>query len=400
MAHGKQFVDEPMVKPELADKAFKLGIALAVIGAIGCCALFMGEGGKRQFFFSYLTAFATFTTISLGCLFFVILHHLTRAMWGTGLRRIAENIASAIPVMALLFIPILIGMHDLYHWSHPEAVEADPLLQGKQGFLNAGFFIGRSVVYIALWVAMAIFFRRNSVQQDANGDVNLTFKMRWWAPMATLAFALSISYAGFDWLMSLDPHWFSTMFGVIIFAGSMVSGYATIALMGLWLTKNGELKNTLTEWNFHDTAKLMWGFGIFWAYVSFSQYFLQWYSNIPEETAWYVLRAQGGWGSMGLFLLFGHFVLPFLVLLSRHMKRNRLALGIVASWMLFMHYIDLYYMIMPTLHHHLHFTLMDLFAVLMVGGIFLVCIVRPLKKDAVVAHNDPMLVASMNYDNF
>ena len=113
--------------------------------------------------------------------------------------------------------------------------------------------------------------------------------------------------------MSLDPHWFSTMFGVIIFAGCMISGYATIALMGLWLTKNGELKNTLTEWNFHDTGKLMWGFTIFWAYVSFSQYFLQWYSNIPEETAWYVHRAQGGWGNMGLFLVFGHFVLPFLI---------------------------------------------------------------------------------------
>ncbi len=399
MAQGKQFVDEPMVKPELADKAFKLGLILAGIGLVGCVALFF-SAGKKQFFFSYLTAFTTFTTASLGCLFFVILHHLTRAMWGTGLRRLAENVAGALPFMAILFIPIIVGMHDLYHWSHAEAMASDPILAKKEGFLNGTFWLTRSAMYIGVWVVLAWFYRKHSVLQDASGDTQLTFKMRWWAPLATLAFALSISYAGFDWMMSLDPHWFSTMFGVIIFAGAMISGYATLALMGLWLTRNGELENTLTEWNFHDAGKLMWGFCIFWAYVSFSQYFLQWYSNIPEETAWYVLRTQGGWGAMGAFLIFGHFVLPFLVLLSRHMKRSRTALGIIAGWMLFMHYIDHYYMIMPAFNHHLHFSLMDLFAYLFVGGVFLAVVIRPLKKDAAVPHQDPMLTASMNYDNF
>jgi hypothetical protein len=212
---------------------------------------------------------------------------------------------------------------------------------------------------------------------------------------------LTISYAGFDWVMSLDPHWFSTMFGVIIFAGSLVAAYATIGLLGLWLQKNGALQNTLTEWNFHDVAKLMFGFTCFWAYTSFSQYMLIWYGNIPEETAWYDLRMNGGWGRIGIFLIIGHFIIPFWVLMSRHVKRHRAAFGVMAAWMLFVHFWDLYYMIMPTLHHHLHLHWLDFTCLAAVGGcLYAFVIKRAFAKDAIVAYRDPQLSASMNYDNF
>jgi len=405
MGSKRQFVDAPNPKPELANKGFKLGIGMAVVG-LALAFTGLATTSTEQFYYSWLVAGMSFTTISLGCLFVVIIHHLAGAMWSTTIRRIAENVASALPYMGLLMLPvILIGMHDLYHWSHSGGlaeteVTGDSILRGKMGYLNAIFFGIRAIIFFGIWIMTARFFRSQSVKQDESGDVALTHKMRWWAPISMLAFALSISYAGFDWIMSLDPHWFSTMFGVIIFAGSMVSGFATIGLLALWLTKNGALTNTITEWNFHDCAKLMWGFVIFWTYTSFSQYFLIWYANIPEETAWYATRMNNGWERIGLLLIFGHFILPFWALLSRHAKRNRYAYGLIAGWLIFMHYIDIYYMAMPALHHHFTPSWVDLACFVGIGGVFLAAIMRPFGKDAIVAHRDPQLIASMNYDNF
>ncbi|MCB9529572.1 MAG: hypothetical protein H6701_14490 [Myxococcales bacterium] len=403
MAHHAHFTDSPKVDPAFAKKTFTIGLVVGVVGlAVTALAMFTGEdadAGRKQFFFSWLTAFAFFTTISLGSLFFVIIHHLVRASWSTGWRRIAENLAGNLPLMAVLFIPVLIGLHDIYHWSHAEEVAKDPILQWKEPYLNTGFFIVRAVVFFGVWIAMAMFFRRNSLKQDETGDVALTFRMRWWAPICTLVFALTLTFAHFDWLMSLDPHWFSTIFGVVIFAGSMMSCYATLALTGLWLTKNGELTHTITTANLHDAGKMMFGFTVFWAYVSFSQYYLIWYGNIPEETAWYYRRLHDGWQSIGLLLILGHFIVPFWVLMSRHVKRNRTMLGIGAGWMLLMHFVDLYFMVMPTLHHGLHPHWADLTAVLGIGGLYIAFFARRLASAPVVAHRDPQLVASMEYDN-
>lgn len=407
MGHHAKFTDTPKVDEGLAKKAFTVGLVVGLVG-LGATALTLfigGDGpdaadlGRKQFFFSWLTGFAFCTTIALGCLFFTIIHHLVRATWSAGWRRIAENFAANIPLMAILFIPVLIGLHDLYHWSHAEEVAKDEILQWKSGYLNVGFFIGRAVFFFAVWTAMALFFRRNSLKQDATGDVALTFRMRWWAPICTLVFALTLTFAHFDWLMSLDPHWFSTIFGLVIFAGAMISCYATLSLTGLWLTKNGQLENTLTTANLHDAGKMMFGFTVFWAYVSFSQYFLIWYGNIPEETAWYYHRLHNGWQAMGLLVLIGHFLLPFWVLMSRHVKRSRLGLAIGAGWMLLMHFFDLYYMIMPTLHHGLHPHWADATAVIGMAGLFIALFARRLMSDAVVAHRDPQLIASMEYDN-
>jgi hypothetical protein len=401
MAHRKKFVDDPKVDPAVAKKAMNIGLGLGIVGLLACGIGAATAENSRQVYYSGLIAVMTFTTVSLGGLFYVLLHHIVRASWSTGFRRIAENVAGALPVMALLFIPIFaFGLHDLFHWSHADAVAADPILQGKSAYLNAPFFLIRAACFLGLWCLMAYFYRKLSVKQDETGDVALTFRMRWWAPLSVLAFALSVSYAGFDWMMSLDAHWFSTMFGVIIFAGCMISGYATLGLVGLWLTKNGALKNTLTEWNFHDISKLMWGFIIFWTYTSFSQYFLIWYGNIPEETAWFYARLNHGWERIALLLVVGHFILPFWVLLSRHMKRNRLVFGIVACWMIVMHYFDLYFMAMPNLHHHLHLHWLDLAAFVCAGGFFIAAVMYRFGRDAAVAHRDPMLEASMNYYNY
>ena len=404
MGHGLSFTDSPKIEPAIANRLRNISGIVGGLGIVASVGLALaGENGLKEFYFSYLTAFTACVTISLGCLFFVILHHLTRATWSTAFRRVAENVASVLPWAFIGFIPVVIGLHDLYHWSHAEAVAADPILKGKSGYLNQPFFLVRAGIYLGLWTLMALFFRKMSVQQDQSGDVQLTFRMRWWAPLSTLAFALSVTYAAFDWIMSLNPHWFSTMFGVIIFAGSMISAFAMLILLGTWLQKNAALSTTLTPGIFHDAGKLMWGFIIFWTYTSFSQYFLIWYGNIPEETEWYLIRMNGGWEKMGVLVIFGHFIFPFWVLLSRHMKRNRKVLAAAAVWMLFIHYCDLYYMIMPNMPetgHHLHPSLLNLTTLMAVAGCYGAAIASKFTKDAVVAHRDPQLVASMNYDNF
>lgn len=400
MAHDKQFTDTPQLDSGVADKAFKIAGAVGVVGILASVGLaFSGDEAKHQFFFSWLTAFMFCLTIGLGSLFFIIIHHLTRATWSASTRRIAENVAINLPLMALMFIPVAIGLHDLYHWSHAEVVAKDPILQWKAGYLNAPFFFVRAVIYFAIWGGLAWFFRTNSVKQDASGDENLNYKMRKLAPVGILTFALSASFAAFDWTMSLDPHWFSTMFGVYTFAGSVISWFAFGILAIAWLQKNGALKNTITTGNRHDFGKMMFGFTVFWAYVTFSQYYLIWYANIPEETAWFALRSQGGWEKIGVLILLGHFIVPFWVLLSRHVKRFPLGLNLAAVWMLLMHFVDLYFVIMPTLHHHPHFHVLDITTLLGVGGVFVAAFAFRFKKDAAVAHKDPQLLASMRYDN-
>jgi len=399
MAHHKALTDNPMLDAAVTGRAFKLALGVGVVGLAATGAGFaMGE--HEQFFFSWLVAFMLFTTISLGALFWMLVQHAARATWGTGLRRTAENLAMNLPLMAIFFIPIALGTHTLFHWTHEEAVALDPILKWKQGYLNETFFFIRALVFFGIWSALATFYRRSSLAQDRSGDPAVLYKMRKWAPVGIIGFALSVTFAGFDWMMSLDPHWFSTMFGVWTFAGSLVGFFATQNLIALWLTKPGRLENTLTIGVRHDAAKLQFAFTVFWAYISFSQYYLIWYANIPEETAFFQLRMQGGWENVGRLIVIGHFILPFWVLMSRHMKRNRTVLGLAAGWMVFMHFVDIYFVVMPThASHGPHYHWMDLTAVLGIGGIWLAALMRRYQKAPAVAHRDPALIASMEYDN-
>jgi hypothetical protein len=413
MSNHKHFNDGTQLPDDLAKGAQTKAVIVAAVGlGLTLAGGLFGLGGQadansKQFFFSWLTSFAFYTTIGLGALFFVILHHLVRASWSTGIRRIAENLAINLPLMALFAIPVAAGLYQVFHWAHfdhevhanPAFASTDPILAAKHGYLNVKAFAIRAVIFFGLWTAIIVFFRSKSVAQDASGDHALTFKMRQFAPLSMLTFALSSTFFAFDWLMSLDPHWFSTMFGVYIFAGSVISFFASTILVVLWLTKNGVLSNTLTVGNFHDAGKLMFGFIVFWTYVSFSQYFLIWYANIPEETAWYLHRSQGGWQYVGTAVVFGHFIVPFWMLMSRHIKRNRTLLGVGATWMLLMHFVDLYYVVMPTLHHHFHPHWLDITAFVGMGGVFVAAFIFWCRKSAVIAHKDPQLEASMGYDN-
>jgi len=304
----------------------------------------------KQFFHSYLAGFMWSTRILLGALFFLMAGYLAGAAWNVTVRRFSETLAATLPFGLILFVPVALGMHDLYHWSHAEAVAKDALLQGKAAWLNPQFFMIRAVVYFSIWTFFAWGVYRNSTAMDKDKNVkHMHSNSRYAAPGMLLVF-LATSFAAFDWLMSLDPHWYSTMYGIYIYAGGGLASMCTLVLISLGFRRAGVLKNSITEEHYHDLGKWMFAITIFWTYVSFSQYMLYWYANIPEETIWFKHRFVGSWLSVSKFIVFGHFLFPLFFLITRKTKRNLSTLAFMAVWLLAMDYLDIHWNVMPTLH--------------------------------------------------
>ena len=360
------------------------GKLITIGGIVGLAALLVsvfiamagGEsGGWDRFLRSYLMAFMLVLSICLGALFFTILQHAVKAGWSVAIRRLAEGVAGNLMWIWILFLPILLTVMidseraaQLYHWMHPvHDGHADEVLVAKSPYffftkpisVDASghviqtthmpwFWIVRAVFFLGLWALLARFYTRNSLAQDSTGDPSLTRRMERFAPVAIGAYFLSQAFASMDWVMSLSPHWFSTMFPVYFFAASCC-GYFSVQILMMYFTQRaGRLTREITTEHYQDAGKLLFAFGIvFWAYIAYSQYMLIWYANLPEETPWYLARQSGGWGPVILLLLFGHFVGPFLILISKHPKRAKGTLAAAAGWMLFMHFIDMYWLVMP-----------------------------------------------------
>jgi hypothetical protein len=334
-------------------------------------------------------------------MFFVLSHFASGARWSVVVRRLAEAAMATMPLFALLFVPVLFGMHGLFHWTHAEAVAHDHLLQGKQPFLNTTFFVVRATVYFACWIGIAWWFARQSRLQD-RGDASWATTRRMIAASgpAILVFAVTLTFAAIDWVMTLDPHWYSTMFGVYFFAGSTVAIFALLVLVAAAMGRAGLLGHTVTVEHFHDLGKMLFAFTVFWAYIAFCQFFLVWYGNIPEETVWYMHRQEGSWSTVTALLAWGHFAVPFLFLMPRTIKRRTGLLAAGAAWMLFMHLIDVYWLVMPTLHRHdVHLSLADVTAFVGIGGLFLASMLRFLGRRPVVPVRDPRLADSLAFEN-
>jgi len=375
-----------------------LGGALAVVGLGGSLAL--GLRDPTQFYFSWLVAFTFFLSIALGALFFVLTHYVTKASWSVVIRRLAEHVMSALPLFVVLFIPVFLGLERLYHWTDPEALAHDSLLRGKQAYLNPGFFLVRAAIYLASWSGMALWFASRSARQDRTGDLPTTLRMIRLSAPALLVFAVTVTFAAFDWIMSLDPHWYSTIFGVYYFSGCLVGFFAVLALFAAAARRAGLLGGAVTVEHFHDVGKLLFAFTVFWAYIAFSQFFLIWYGNIPEETAFYLHRSHGSWSAVTAMLAWGHFGVPFLFLMSRNIKRRTAFLAAGAVWMLVMHLIDLHWLIMPVHHGEgLHPTLLDFTTLVGIGGAFLAFVGQRLRRGALVPVRDPRLAESLGFEN-
>lgn len=378
-----------------------------VIGVLFLAVTAFGAGAdSQQFYFSYLVGWSFALTIALGALFFVLVQHLTQAQWSAVVRRVPEALTWAFPLLAVLSIPIVLGMHDLYHWTHEELYDPtsdkyDALVAGKAAYLNVPFFLGRMVLYFVLWTFLSYKLYTISVKQDLEPSPDMPAKFRKVSAFGIIVFGLTIAFAGFDFIMSLDPHWFSTMYGVYIFAGSFMSAFAMIIFIYAVLQRAGMLNGTVTVEHYQDLGKFLFGFTVFWAYIAFSQYMLYWYGNIPEETVWYRHRLEHGWEYHSAALLVMHFIIPFIVLLPRFTKRILPVLAFMSVYMLVMHWFDLHWQVMPVLsnmrHSHAGFHWMDFTAFIGFFALLFGTTMYRLSRHSLVPSNDRYLDKSLRF---
>ena len=374
-----------------------MGLGLAVVGAALLYAF--GRTSPERFFAAWLVAFSFYLSIALGCLYFVLIHTAMNGAWGTLVRRVAENAAATLPLFAVLFLPVAFGLHSLYHWSHPDAVAHDALLRFKQPYLNEPFFFARAALYFAVWSGIALWFRRQSRLQDETANPAAAARLRRYSGALLIPLAFTTTFAAFDWLMSLAPHWYSTIFGVYAFAGAFVAGIAFLAITAVALQRAGLLPALSAE-HFHDLGKLLFAFTVFWAYIGFCQYFLIWYGNLPEETFWYRARLEGGWRLVSIALAAGHFAVPFFFLLPRAIKRNAATLVVAALWLLAMHFVDVYWLVIPSIEGlGARPGIVDVAALLAVGGVFLSGFGWLLVTSPLVPVFDPRLAESLAFEN-
>jgi hypothetical protein len=375
-----------------------VGGVCAGLGIAACAVL--GAANPKQFFFSWLVSFLFFLSLALGALFFVLIQYASQGGWGIVVRRIGETIFATVPVMAALFVPVLLGLHDLYAWSVPGAADHDALLRWKAPFLNVPFFLVRAAIYFGCWSFIAVLYYRVSRQQDTTGDPALSARLRRLAGPSIIVLALTQSFASIDWIVSLSPHWYSTMFGVYFFAGAFVGFIALLSILAVAMRHAGLLDTVITAEHLHDVGKFLFAFSCFWAYIAFSQFFLIWYANLPEETVWFKARLEGSWKAVSILLMVGHFGVPFLYLMGRAVKRRGSTLAIGGAWVLAMHFVDLYWQVMPTLHPEgVRPSVLDVAAFLAVGGCFVATAGWLMRRQALVPLRDPRVAESLAFEN-
>lgn len=404
--HARSSLETALVTVPADHRLRRVPRIATIVGAVllvaaAATALFGDEESRTQFFSAYLAAFAFVLSLSLGALIFVLLQWVCRAGWSVTVRRVAENMMGVLPWCALLFVPVLFGMHELFEWTHEDHVAHDPILQTKAPYLNVPFFLARAVVYFVAWAWMGRWFRRQSILQDATGEHATTRRLQWWSGPCILIYALTVSFAAFDWFMSLQPHWYSTIWGGYYFAGALVGALAVMTLTCLYLKGAGFLGDGVNQEHFHDLGKLLFAFVVFWAYLAFSQYFLIWYGNIPEETMFFHHRFEGSWLTVSVVLMVGHFVLPFLYLMPRTLKRIPVTLWIGAAYMLVLHYVDMFWLVRPVAHPEgADFLFVDFLCVLGLSAVWLGLFVRLLVGAGLVPTRDPRLPEALAFENF
>lgn len=375
----------------------RLPVLLAIVGGVGALLGVLVPGLQKQFAFSWLLAFMFYLSLMLGGLFLVILHHLFDAQWSVPIRRICEHLACTAPVMAVLFLPILFNAlvagpeKALFAWMHSDPSH-DHALYAKKALFNKGSWVVVSLALFAIWFLLTRSLRAASLEQDKTGAASCTRRMRVLSAGGIFVFAITLTLGAILWMKSLQWQWFSTMYGVYYFAGSVWLTVATVYGLTLFLQRAGPLATVVRPVTFHDLGKLFFAFTVFYAYIAFSQYFLIWNANIPEETFWYVLREQGSWWDIGLLMVFGHFFLPFLLLLRIDTKLSLTVMLPLVAWAWLMHFVDLSFNIIPVVHPQgfvLHW--LDLCCMALMGGVLALWFLREFKAHAPFPQKDPRM---------
>jgi hypothetical protein len=368
---------------------FGLGLLISVLAFIM---------NKQRSSFNLLIIFMFLMSIGVGSLFLVALEYLAGAVWSTPFRRVSEFLSTLIFILPILAIPLLFNMHDLYHWTHKEVVTVDKVLQSKSPYLNINFFIIRTIVFLGLWFLFYWLITKNSKLQDASKDQKLTTINIKISAVFMPVFAFTLTFSSIDWMMSLEPHWYSTIYGVYYFSGTILAALAALTIIVVLLKENGYLPVGLIKENYYSLGALLFAFTNFWAYIAFSQFLLIWYANVPEETVWMLHRWQGSWKIISLGLVFIRFIIPYAALVSQPSKMNPNRLLWVSIWILFAHLFDLYWLIMPTYSRtSAVFSWIEIsFPILSIGMIILLFYYK-VKRNNIIPIGDPKLKRGLDF---
>jgi hypothetical protein len=385
------------IKPQLT-RVQVPAIIIGVLGLAGWAAGFLLGGGRDTFFQSYLFAFLFWLALPLGSLALLMLQYLTGGKWGYAVRRLLEASALTIPLMAVIFIPIaLFAMPDLYPWAQPDTVAHDVILQRKAPYLNVSFFYIRAGVYFVLWMAFLFFLNRWSRLQDTT-DKDFSGKLRALSGPGIVLYILTMTFASFDWGMSLEPHWFSAIYGVIFIIGQGLTTFAFMIMMIAILSKREPMQGLLSTKHFHDLGNLLFAFTILWTYMSLSQFIIIWSGNLPEETPWYIHRNTDGWNVLAVAIILVQFVLPFFLLLQRFMKRKIEYLWKVALVIFVMRFVDLFWIVVPAFNQRLsdvHW--MNYVAPIGLGGVWIWIFLEILKRRPILSTGDPQYQEALGH---
>lgn len=380
----------------LPKKIFTYGLVFAVVGLILIIIAFLNDS-VRASFVSVVT-FAFVVSIAMGALFMVAIEYVAGAVWSVPFRRIAEFLGAVLFIAPVFIIPAILNFHSLFHWSHQELVAHDPILQAKAPYLNETFFYIRVIGIFIIWWCFYLIMLRNSLKQDITGDRAFSKRNTVISALFLIFLGISLTLTAIDWLMSLEPHWFSTIFGVYYFSGTVLAGLAAWTFVSIKLNEKGYLIKGIKPDHYYSFGAMMFAFVNFWAYIAFSQFLLIWYANLPEETFWFLARGEGTWLYYSLGLIFVHFLVPYALILPQPAKMDPKRLKMVSIWLLFAHFYDLYWLVMPTLDKDGYkFCVLDFaFPIFAIGAIMLVFYFAARNKN-LVPIKDPKLMQSMNF---
>lgn len=380
-----------MAGPEV-NRLQKPALLVGVV-ALALCAV-EAYLSPTQFFRSYLLGFLFWTGIALGCMAIVMLQYLTGGDWGMVIRRPLESATRTLPLIALFFVPLLFGLRRIYGWTEPGDEPSHQVT-----YLNIPFFLARAAFYFLVWLGLAYLLNKWSREQDSSSDPRLSRRLQRLSGPGLVLYGLTATFAGVDWIMSLEPHWYSTIFGIIIIGGQGLSAMAFIIAVLAWLAQTKPMADVLLPRHFHDLGKLLLAFVMLWAYFAFSQLLIMWIGNLPEEIPWYMHRLQGGWQGIGIALIVFHFALPFALLLSRDLKRNAQALAFLALGIVFMRWVDLFWLTAPEFYagnFHVHW--MDFLAPIGLGGVWLAFFIWQLQNRPLLPVGDAQLAEALAHE--
>lgn len=380
---------------ETGNNTLKLGhlpMRLAPVGGVlVAVCIAAGFADKAEFFRSYLVAFLFWLGIALGCLALLMVQHLTGGNWALVIRRILEAGTRTLPLMAIAALPLLLGMRSLYGWSRPD--QNDPVILAKHFYLNPQFFTARMVLYFVVWLTLAYFLNKWSrVEEAGGGDILLWARMEGLSGIGLVIFGLLVTFASIDWVMSLEPRWYSTIYGLLFMVGQALAAMAFSITVLIWLSDREPLSKVVRHSHFQDLGSFLLTFVMLWAYMEFSQFLIIWGGNLTGEIPWYIRRMQGAWGRIGLLLVILNFALPFFLLLFRHVKQATRSLLIVAVLVLLMRLVDMYWMVLPAFGGgNVHLTWMNVVLPLGFGAIWFAYFVWQLQRMPILPAHDPRM---------